>query len=151
MWKAHDVVNISYLTPANDGSGKYPGRDPPPPDPDIVGGEQHYRVEGLYKHRYHNGYLQYFVKFAGYPMEQGEWLFIADLRDDMDPTTIKRLVSEYKARRVLEEDLPEDRKPRAQVSSLIDKSSSIASNNKIVKPVSPEPSQLRRSARIQAK
>jgi hypothetical protein len=58
--------------------GNYP--DPPPPDPDIIGGEQHYRVEGLYNHRYHNGHLQYFVKFEGYPMEQGEWLFIADLR-----------------------------------------------------------------------
>jgi hypothetical protein len=150
MWKAHDVVNISYLTPANDGSHKYPDRDPPPPDPDIVGGEQHYRVEGLYNHRYHNGHLQYFVKFEGYPIEQGEWLFIADLREDMDPATIKRLVSEYKERRALEEDLPEDRKHRARVSSLIDKSSSVRKDTKIVQPVSPEPRQLRRSARIQA-
>jgi hypothetical protein len=60
MWKAHDVVNTSYLAPANDvkKKEKYPDRDAPPADPDIVGGEQRYRVERLYNHRYQKGYLQ---------------------------------------------------------------------------------------------
>lgn len=103
-----NVVNVSYLTPTHDGSEKYPDREPPPPDPEVIEGEQHYRVEALYNHRYHHGYLQYFVKYDGYPMEQGEWLFIADMREDMDPDTIKQLVLDYRQRRTLQEELQEE-------------------------------------------
>lgn len=106
-WKIHDVVNISYLTPVHEAADKFPDREPAQPDPDIDPntGEKHHHVERLLNHRYFRGYLQYYVKWTGGPIEQGDWCFIEDLREDMDPTTIARLVNDYRASRNVDEEL----------------------------------------------
>jgi hypothetical protein len=151
MWKAHDVVNISYLTPAHDGSGKYPERDPPPPDPEVIDGEKHYSIEGLYSHRTLNGYLQYLAKYKGYSMEEAEWLFIDDLREDMDPATIRRLVSDYRHRRALEEDLQGKGKTSTHTHSQRAARPIDTVNDKSAVPAAPDTRQPRRSARLQNK
>lgn len=118
-WGIHPVVNVSYLTPWRDGSHEFPDREPAPPDPDIDPdtGEEHFLVEAFRNHRYHYDHLQYFVKYAGHPESANEWLFVADLRTDLDTATLTRLVSDYRQRRHVTKDTPDKRqrsKPQPQ-------------------------------------
>ncbi len=97
-WKMHDVINNSYLAPYRDGAGMYPGRSEPPPDPEVIAGEEHFRVEQLLNHRWFNNYLQFFVRYSGHTAADDEWQFAADLQEDMDTRTYGRLVEEYRVR-----------------------------------------------------
>ena len=102
-WTIHPVLNASYLTPWKDGFHQFPDREPPPPDPELINGEEHYEVEAFRNHRWFRGYLQYYVKWVGHGEESNEWCFISDLAEDLDQATLTRLVREYRERR----DLPE--------------------------------------------
>ncbi|KAJ9524507.1 hypothetical protein QJQ45_019534 [Haematococcus lacustris] len=56
-WKSvHPVVHVSHVKLHHDGSARFPTRNPaPPPEPDIIDGEEHYHVEAFRNHRFQRG------------------------------------------------------------------------------------------------
>ena len=109
----HPVVNASFLQPWRDGSKHFPQREPPPPDPDLIDGEEHFAVEAFRNHRwFRTRHLQYLVEFTGHPEEQNEWLFADDLKEDIDKRSMARLVEDYRKLRDLPRDF--DSGPQAQ-------------------------------------
>lgn len=104
-WRTHNVINVSYLTPYRE-TPQFPDRDPPPPDPELdpATGEAHYHVHEFLSHRWHYGHLQYFVRWKGHSLDQAQWLFYDDLRDDIDADSLHKLVEAYRVAK----DLPAD-------------------------------------------
>lgn len=95
-WKMTNTVHVSYLYPWKDGSAQFPEREPPPPDPEIIEGEEHFYVEAFRKHRYFRGRLQYLVKWQGHAENENQWRPIAALREDLSPDAMQRMVQAYK-------------------------------------------------------
>lgn len=61
------MIHTSYLTPWKDGSATFPEREPPPPDPEVIDGEEHFHVEAFRAKRVRRGMLEYLVKWSGFP------------------------------------------------------------------------------------
>eukprot|EP00967_Tisochrysis_lutea_P159279 scaffold329686_cov52-Tisochrysis_lutea.AAC.1 len=96
-WKLHPVIHASYLTPWRDGSKAYPSREPPPPDPEIIDGEEHFHVEALRGKRVRRGVLEYLVKWTGSPEDENEYIPASQLQEDMSPDAFQRLVDAFNA------------------------------------------------------
>ena len=107
-WTMHPTVHVSYLLPWLE-STAFPGREPPPPDPEVVDDEEHFHVEAFRNHRFFGRWkvLQYLVKWTGYSEEKNEWIPISSLREDLDPNTLARLVHQYREGRQLPDDFQE--------------------------------------------
>ena len=95
-WRIHPVLNTSYLIPWRDGSERFPYRQPPPPDPEIVDEEEHYHVQAFRKHRWYRGRLEYLVKWTGHPDEENTWHAASQLKEDLDSRSMNKLVEQYR-------------------------------------------------------
>ena len=72
MKRLHPVFNVIKLTPAKD--DPIPGRRvPPPPDPEIVDGEEEWVVEEILDSKVINRKLRYLVKWKDFGLEHNSW------------------------------------------------------------------------------
>ena len=74
QWKVHDVFHIDLLTPYHEKDIHGPNFVQPPPD--LVNGEEEYKVEEILDSRKHGqGHkVQYLVKWKGYPSSDNQWV-----------------------------------------------------------------------------
>jgi hypothetical protein len=69
---------VVKLTPAPE--DPFPGRRQPiPPPPVVVDGEEEYKVEEILNTRFFRQRLQYLVKWQGYDNEDNEWVSVRDV------------------------------------------------------------------------
>ncbi|KAJ9534914.1 hypothetical protein QJQ45_029577 [Haematococcus lacustris] len=96
-WQSvHPVVHVSHVKLHHDGSARFPTRNPaPPPEPDIIDGEEHYHVEAFRNHRFQRGKLQLQVKWLGHPEHDNSWVPLAQLQEDLTQNVLKKLLRAY--------------------------------------------------------
>src|SRR6266850_8092526 len=72
-WRIHDVFHASLLSPYHKTQAHGPNFSRPPPD--LIDGEEEYKVEQIATHRYHgkSRSLQYLIKWKGYPKADNTW------------------------------------------------------------------------------
>src|SRR6266850_1475565 len=72
-WRIHDVFHTSLLSPYHETQAHSPNFSRPPPD--LIDGEEEYKVEWIATHRYHrkSRSLQYLIKWKGYPEADNTW------------------------------------------------------------------------------
>ncbi|KAJ9514751.1 hypothetical protein QJQ45_028514 [Haematococcus lacustris] len=112
----HPVVHVSHIKVHNDGSAEFPTRNPnPPPEPEIIDGEEHFEVQEIRNHRFVRGKLQLQVKWLGHPDHENSWLPLEHLQQDLTKTLLLVLEEEedYSGvhRRALREELPPGARP----------------------------------------
>jgi hypothetical protein len=97
----HPVFNVSFLKEYVDGDEEFPGRPgrAPPPPPDLIDGEEHFRVHSFLNHRFttHAGkrYLKWLVGWKGFGETNDSWEFDDDLREDLHPRFYAELRAAY--------------------------------------------------------
>jgi len=94
-WKVHPVIHTSYLTPWKDGSATFPEREPPPPDPEVIDGEEHFHVEAFRAKRVRRGMLEYLVKWSGFPEEENEFITAKQLQEDMSEDAFQKVLDDF--------------------------------------------------------
>jgi hypothetical protein len=94
--KYHPTIHISHLKPYHGTSTPTEVRNPPPPQ--LINGEEHFYVEAFYKKRGTARKRSMLVKWQGYPEDLASWVEEAQLREDLDPATFTRLLSDLEAR-----------------------------------------------------
>jgi hypothetical protein len=78
MSRLHPVFNVVKLTPAP--PDPIPGRRPaPPPEPELVNGEEEYVVEQILNSRMFRGKLQFLIKWEGYGIEHNNWEYATEV------------------------------------------------------------------------
>src|SRR6266436_4559158 len=72
-WRIHDVFHASLLTPYHETTAHGPNFTRPPPD--LIDGEEEYKVEQIVAHRQfgRSKRLQYLIKWKGYPKSNNTW------------------------------------------------------------------------------
>ena len=93
QWKIHNVFHTALLTPFKETS--FHGTTDTQPPPDLIEGEQEYKVEALLAHCKFRGKLRYLVKWKGYDTSENTW------EPESNLTHMEDLLSEYKERRKL--------------------------------------------------
>lgn len=85
--KIHNVFHVSLLekfTP-----NRHPGREPPErPDPVVIDGRERYVAERILDSRMHQGQLDYYIHWRGYPPEDRTWCWASDF-PPQDPMVIQ--------------------------------------------------------------
>jgi hypothetical protein len=73
MWGIHDVFHVSLLSPYHKTTQHGPKFSWPPPD--LIKGEEEYKVEAIRNHRSFgcSHTLQYLIKWCGYPESDNTW------------------------------------------------------------------------------
>ncbi|MGQ3285972.1 DDE-type integrase/transposase/recombinase, partial [Bosea sp. (in: a-proteobacteria)] len=95
----HPVVHVSHIKVHNDGSAEFPTRNPnPPPEPEIIDGEEHFEVQEIRNHRFVRGKLQLQVKWLGHPDHENSWLPLEHLQQDLTKTFLKKIMKAYAIR-----------------------------------------------------
>ena len=89
-WKIHLVFHASLLTPYKENDIHSPNYPQPPPD--LINGEEEYKVERILKHRGHPKHHQYLIRWKGYAADEDSWQNKADLGNASE------LLQEYKKR-----------------------------------------------------
>ncbi len=99
-WRIHDVIHTSHLRLCNDNNpAEFPGREqPPPPEPEVIDDEEHFFVEKFLARRGVGANIAYLVKWQGYGDEENVWRPLKDLREDLDPHTLEKLIQDLQAR-----------------------------------------------------
>jgi len=94
-WGIHNVFHASLLLPYKETTVHGPNFTRPPPD--LIEGEEEYEVEAIVNHRQyrHQRWLQYLIKWRGYPPSDNTWETAEDVHAD-------DLVKEYHQRHPLE-------------------------------------------------
>jgi hypothetical protein len=100
-WKQHAVVHASYLIPWQEESEMFPDRAPPPPDPDVIDGEEHFVVEAFRDHMWRGKQLWLKVKWLGYPEEENKWRPYRELAEDVDDEFLAEFIEGYRQARQL--------------------------------------------------
>ncbi len=72
-WNIHNVFHASLLSPYRETNAHGPNYSRPPPD--LIEGEEEYKVEKVINHRHTSRArtLQYLVKWIGYPEADNTW------------------------------------------------------------------------------
>ena len=78
-WKIHPVFHASLLTPYKENDIHSPNYPQPPPD--LINGEEEYKVEQILKHRGCPKRHQYLIRWKGYTADEDSWQNEADLRN----------------------------------------------------------------------
>jgi hypothetical protein len=91
QWKIHDVFHVDLLTPYIETDFHGPNYTRPPPD--LVDGEEEYKVESILKSRHYGRgcKVQYLVKWKGYSDSNNEWV-------DWDNMHADKALQEFKRR-----------------------------------------------------
>jgi len=78
-WGIHNVFHASLLLPYKETTAHGPNFPRPPPD--LIEGEEEYKVEAVTNHRYYRRQrqLQYLIKWKGYPTSDSTWEPINDV------------------------------------------------------------------------
>ena len=92
-WKIHPVFHATLLRQYKE-MDVYGANFPRPP-PDLVRGEEVYKVEQILKHRRRGRGYQYYVAWKGYPISEASWEPEYVFSDDRD------LLTSYKLRHQL--------------------------------------------------
>jgi hypothetical protein len=84
--KVHNNFNASRLArwTSNDVNGILP----PPPEPEIVDGEEHYEVESILDSQLSRGALQYRIRWKGYGEAHDSW-------EGAEGIKAKRLINKF--------------------------------------------------------
>jgi len=104
LYGRHVRTPVSFLSPVegrryHDGSQTFPSRvEPPPPEPDIVDGQEHFFVEAFRNKRGSGRRSQWLVKYLGFPEEENEWWSASTLQKDLSADAYAKLVAEYEQR-----------------------------------------------------
>ena len=76
--KIHNFFSVSKLK-------KYFLRsNQPTPSPDIIDGQEEYKVSHISNHRFWRKHLQYIVHFKGFHKDAAQWLFASDISNCQD-------------------------------------------------------------------
>ncbi|KAJ9508991.1 hypothetical protein QJQ45_001437 [Haematococcus lacustris] len=95
----HSVVHVSHVKVHNDGSAEFPTRNPdPPPEPELIDGEEHFEVQETRNHRFQRGKLQLQVKWLGHPDHENSWLPYTQLQEDLTKRFLNKIVKNYAMR-----------------------------------------------------
>ncbi|KAJ9515361.1 hypothetical protein QJQ45_006622 [Haematococcus lacustris] len=95
----HPVVHVSHVKVHNDGSAEFPTRNPdPPPEPELIDGEEHFEVQEIRNHRFQRGKLQLQVKWLGHPDHENSWLPYTQLQEDLTKRFLNKIVKNYAMR-----------------------------------------------------
>ena len=89
-WKICPIFHTSHLTPYKENDIHGPNYPQPPPD--LINGEEEYKIEHILKHRGHPKCHQYLIRWKGYTADEDSWQNKADLGNALE------LLSEYKKR-----------------------------------------------------
>jgi hypothetical protein len=91
MQRLHPVFPVVKLYPAP--KDPIPGRcQAPPPEPEIIGGEQRWEVEAILDSRMWNRKLQYLVAWKGFGYEENSW---EDEKDVEAPALVKEFYRKH--------------------------------------------------------
>ena len=73
-WKIHPVFHVDLLTPYKE--MEVHGTNFPKPPPDLIDGEEEYKVERILDSQHYGRYqkVQYLVKWKGYPESNNQWV-----------------------------------------------------------------------------
>jgi hypothetical protein len=78
QWTIHPIFHASLLTPyveTNEHGANYTR-----PPPDMIEGEEQYKVEAIRAHRRRNNKLQYLIKWKGYPESDNTWELVGNVQ-----------------------------------------------------------------------
>ena len=75
--KIHDIFHVDLLIPFHE-TDAY-GTAYPQPPPELIDGEEEYKVETIIADRQHRCKKQYLVKWLGYPHSENSWVDARDL------------------------------------------------------------------------
>ena len=89
-WKIHPVFHASLLTPYKENDIHSPNYPQPPPD--LINGEEEYKVEWILKHQGRPKHHQYLIRWKGYTADKDSWQNKANLGNASE------LLQEYKKR-----------------------------------------------------
>ena len=72
----------------------------PPPLPELIDGNEFYRIEAFRKHRYvgRKKSLQFWVKWTGYGEDENQWKSAEQLQQDMQLEDYQQFLREYISR-----------------------------------------------------
>ena len=89
-WKIHNVFHATLLRPYIE--NEVYGNNYPRPLPELLEGEEVYKVETILKHRRRGRGYQYYVKWKGYPITEATWETESAFSNDRD------MLQKYKER-----------------------------------------------------
>ena len=89
-WKIHDVFHATLLRQYRENE-VYSANFPKPP-PELVDGEEVYKVEGILRHQKRGRGYQYYIKWKGYPISKASWEPEEVFSDDGDLLTQYKVV-----------------------------------------------------------
>ena len=75
----HPVFHVSLLEPHVENT--FPGRDVPPPPPELVDSYEEFEVEKILDSRIRRGEVQYLVAWVGYDASENTWEPICNLKN----------------------------------------------------------------------
>ena len=90
FWKIHPVFHTALLTPYHQNNVHRPGQPLPPPE--IIQGEEEYKVESIITHQVNHQGLQYLIKWKGYGHQENKWIHADKLSRHAS-----NLIAEYQA------------------------------------------------------
>jgi hypothetical protein len=92
-WKIHNVFHATLLRPYLE--NEIYGNNYPRPPPELLEGEEVYKVENILKHRRRGRGYQYYIKWEGYPISEATWEAESAFSDDGN------MLEQYKTRHQL--------------------------------------------------
>jgi hypothetical protein len=78
----HDVFHVSLLEPYQ--ASTIPGRDPEPPPPVVINGNEEYEVDEVLDSRFIRRKLHYLVSWKNYPISEASWEPVEHLAHALD-------------------------------------------------------------------
>ena len=81
-WKIHPVFHASLLSPYHKTSAHGPNFTWPPPE--LIDGDAHYEVKKVLDSWFFCNWLQYLIKWVGYPDSENLWLATSELSSALD-------------------------------------------------------------------
>ena len=94
QWKIHNVFHACLLSPYKETDEHRPNHTDPPPD--LINGENEYKVEAILAHRKGGRQIQYLVKWRGYDPSNNTW------DPEMNLSNTDEILSGYKRQRNLD-------------------------------------------------
>jgi hypothetical protein len=76
-WQIYNVFHIDLLIPHCETEAYGTAYSQPPPE--LIDGDEEYKVEEIITHRTYKCKKQYLVKWVGYPASENSWVYKADL------------------------------------------------------------------------